>query len=354
MKKVLLVVPSLEQGGAQKFVMDLADGLDKTKYEVRVLSYYKRTNSVFDKFAEQKGINTVYLDKTPGLQFSFFKKVKALVKEYNPDIIHTNIDSILYLLRSYKRKQVKLHTVHSIAEKESSGLQRFVRFLAYKIFRVIPVGISDIVADSISKIHHIKRSNIPVVYNGVDCKRYDIPRISSDKIRLVTVGTIYSVKNFPFLVESFAELCKDFDNLDLTIVGDGAGREKLQAQIDSLGLSDKIHIAGCVYDVENYLARADVYVACSLFEGLPISMLEAMSAGLPIVSTNVGGVSEIVKDGVNGILVEPQNKEKYVQALKELVLNNSTRDVYSVKAKELSKKYDIKLMVDGYEHIYQK
>lgn len=354
MKKVLLVVPSLEQGGAQKFVMDLANELDKTKYEVRVLSYYKKTNSVFDEFAEKNGIHVIYLDKTLGFHLSFIKKVRNVVRQYKPDVIHTNIDSILYMLPSYKRKQIKLHTVHSIAEKESSGKKRKIRSIAYKLFGVVPVAISDTVAESISRVHNMKQEKIPIVYNGVDCKRYDIPKISSNKIRFVTVGTIYSVKNFPFLVDSFAELCKEFDNLDLTIVGDGVDRENLQIQIDSLGLSDKIHITGCVYDVENYLAKADVYVACSLFEGLPISMLEAMSAGLPVVSTDVGGVKDIIKDGVNGILVESGNKEKYVQALKELILNESIREIYSAKAKEISKNYDIRLMVEGYERIYQK
>ena len=107
-------------------------------------------------------------------------------------------------------------------------------------------------------------------------------------------------------------------------------------------------------DVENYLADSDIYVASSHFEGLPISMLEAMSAGLPIVSTDVGGVSDIVKDGINGVLIAPGNKEKYVKALKTLIIDVSMREAYSKKSKEFSKKYDIKLMVEGYERLYKK
>lgn len=353
MKRVLIVIPTLEQGGGQKFVMDLAKGLNKEKFQVRVLVYYKKSNSIFDKFAEDNGIDTVYLNKQIGFKLSFIREVKKEVKKFKPDIIHTHLDSMLYLLTSYKRKQVKLHTVHTLAEKEARGIQGVVRFIAYKIRGVIPVGISDTAAESIVNTHHIKRCKVPVVYNGVDCARYDIPRVSSDKMRLISVGTIYSVKNFTFLVDCFAEVCKELDNVHLTIVGDGVMRGQIEEQIKALGIEDKVRITGVVSDVENYLADADIYVASSIFEGLPISMLEAMSAGLPVISTRVGGVPDIIKDGINGILVEPQNKEAYVKALKTLIQNKEILNEYSANAKALSGKYDEKLTVEGYEKLYQ-
>lgn len=353
MRKVLIVIPSLVQGGGQKFVMDLANGIDKNQYQVKILVYYQKNNSVFDRFAEEHQLDTVYLDKKVGLDISFFKKVRAVVNEYRPDVIHTHLDSMLYLLPLYKRKQVKLHTVHTLAEKETVGLQGVVRFLAYKIRGVIPVGISDTVADSIALEHNIKRDKVPVVYNGVDCKRYDLPKIKSDKIRFVTVGNIYNVKNYSFLIDCFAEVAHEYENLTLTIVGDGVLRGEIEEQVKKLGIADKVRITGVVSDVENYLADADVYVASSIFEGLPISMLEAMSAGLPIISTNVGGVPDIIKNGENGILVAPGDKNGYVQALRELTINEEKRREYSERAKLLSVKYDEKITVEGYEKLYQ-
>ena len=124
MKRVLLVIPTLEQGGGQKFVMDLAVGLDKTKFQVKVLVYYKESGSVFDSFARDNGIDVVYLDKKIGFHPGFMRDVRRVVKEYNPDIIHTHLHSMLYLFTSYKKRQIKLHTVHTIANKEKKGLQR--------------------------------------------------------------------------------------------------------------------------------------------------------------------------------------------------------------------------------------
>ena len=352
MKKVLIVIPTLEQGGGQKFVMDLVKGIDKEKFQIKILVYYKNTNSVFDQYAHNNCFDVVYLDKNVGLDITMFKKVKKVVKEYNPDIIHTHLHSMLYLFTSYKKKQVKLHTVHTLAEKEAVGLQGVVRFIAYKLLGVTPVAICGTVADSISTRHHIDKSKIPVVYNGVDCNRYDIPRVSSDKIRLVTIGNIYDVKNYSFLVDCFSETCKKIDDVTLTIVGDGVLRTDLEQQISNLNLNDKVKITGIVPDVENYLSDADIYVASSIFEGLPLSMLEAMSAGLPIVSTNVGGVHDIVENEKNGILIDFGDKLGYVNAMNKLILDSNYRRCLSQKSKENSLKYDEKLCVKGYERLY--
>jgi len=353
MKKVLIVIPTLYQGGGQKFVIDLANGIDKKKFQVKILVYYAKSDSVFDQLVEDNQIDVVYLDKKVGLDASFFKKVRTIVREYQPDVIHTHLDSMLYLLPVYKRKQLKFHTVHTLAEKETVGLQKVVRFLAYKIFGVVPVGISDTVANSISIEHKIKRETIPVVYNGVDCKRYNIPKTISTSVRLVTVGNIYWVKNYSFLVDCFAEVTKEFENVTLTIVGDGVLRNEIEKQVQELDIANKVNITGVVSDVENYLANADIYVASSIFEGLPLSMLEAMASGLPIISTCVGGIPDIIKNGKNGTLVDVGDREGYVQALCELIRDEEKRSAYAERAKNLSVNYDERITVKGYEKLYQ-
>ena len=353
MKRVLFVIPSLEQGGGQKFVMDLAKGVDKREFQIKVLVYYKKTGSVFDKFAEENGIDTIYLDKKIGLDFSLFGKVRKVVKKFKPDVIHTHLNSMLYLFTSYNKHQIKLHTIHTLAEKEIGGLQSIVKFLAHNLFGVVPVAICETVAESINKTHGIAKNKIPVVYNGVECERYNLPKTAKSSINLISVGSVYSVKNFSFLVDCFSEICKERNDVRLTIVGDGVLRTDLETQISELNLADKVRITGVVSDVENYLADADIYVASSKFEGLPISMLEAMSAGLPVISTNVGGVHEIIEDGENGILVASGDKEQYIKALKQLIYNEDMRIAFAKRSKELSKKYDEKNTVVGYENLYR-
>lgn len=353
MKKVLLVIPTLRQGGGQKFVMDLAQGLDKTRFQVRILVFFPPSDSVFDRYAAEQGFDVVYLNKSKGFDRTIFRQVRRAVREFDPDVIHTNLNSMLYLLPCYRRKHIKLHTVHTLAEKEHYGLQKPVNFIAFHLLGVVPVGISDTVADTIAATHHLKRDRIPVVYNGVDCRRYDLPHVPSDTLNIVTVGTVYKVKNYPFLVDCFAQLHATHPETRLTIVGTGPQRGLLHQQIEALGLSDAVTITGTVGNVEDYLAAADIYAASSLFEGLPLSILEAMAAGLPVVSTNVGGVPDIVRHGENGILVPAGDKEAYVAALTRLAEQADTRTAYAARSRELSKNYDEELTVHGYESLYQ-
>ena len=136
MKKVLVVIPSLEQGGGQKFVIDLIDNLNKQEFYVRLLVYYRNSTSIFDKVVKTKEYDVVYLDKKRGLDWSLFGKVRRVISDYEPDIIHSNLHSMLYLFAAYKKRHKKFHTVHTLAEKETIGLQRVVRFIAYKLFKV--------------------------------------------------------------------------------------------------------------------------------------------------------------------------------------------------------------------------
>lgn len=355
MKKVLLVVPTLAQGGGEKFVVDLAKNIDRTKFEVKLLVYYKEKGTILEKDAEENNVDVVYLDKQVGLDFKFFKQVKKFIKEYRPDVIHSNLDTMLYLLPAYKRNQVKLHTVHTNAQKEGRGLQRVVRVLAYKLFGVVPVGISGLIAKSVRDEFGFSEEKVPVVYNGVVCSRYNLPKekVDEDIIEFISTGTLYPVKNFGFMIDCFAEICAEFANVRLTILGEGESRKDLETQIREKNLQDKVILAGLVREVEKYLARSDIYVASSRYEGLPLSVLEAMSAGLPVVCTNVGGVPEVVSDGENGILISNGDKESYVKALREMILNEEKRIAFGEKSRELSKKFDIKQMVEGYEKLYQ-
>ena len=173
MKKVLIIIPTLLQGGGQKFVLDLAQGLSKSKYEIKILVYYDLTAQCFEERIEELSMNRVdivKMDKRVGLDFSFFRKVKKIVSDYKPDVIHTHLDVLLYLLPVFRKSQVKLHTVHTVAQKESKGLQKLVRNIAFKLFKVQPVAISETVAASIKEYFNLK--NVPIVHNGVVCANY--------------------------------------------------------------------------------------------------------------------------------------------------------------------------------------
>lgn len=354
MKKVLLVIPTLFQGGGEKFVLDLAKGLNKEEYQVKILLYYDKVSSVFENDIielQAQGVEIIKLNKKVGLDLGMFKRVKRVVKAYKPDIIHAHLDVLLYLLPAFRRKQVKLHTVHNMAEKEASGGQRLIRKIAFKLFKVKPVAISDTVAESIKKIYKIK--NVPVAYNGVVCNKYSGAKILHEGVNIVSVGRLSEVKNYSYMIDCFYEISKNNDNVKLTILGDGPLKETLQLQVKELNIEDKVCFVGAVSNVKDYLLSADIFASSSHYEGLPLSILEAMAAGLPIVANDVGGIKDILKDGVNGYIVQHNAKEEYVEALRKLVSNDREREMFGEKAKTMAIDYDESKTVEKYERLYQ-
>ena len=131
-------------------------------------------------------------------------------------------------------------------------------------------------------------------------------------------------------------------------------RKDIEDQIEKLQIRDKVFLPGAVYDVENYLAKADIYASSSLFEGLPISILEAMASGLPVVANSDGGIPDIIKDNENGYLIALNDKQSYVNALESLIISEETRNRFSVNAIDFVKQYDEGVVVKHYQNLYQK
>lgn len=138
----------------------------------------------------------------------------------------------------------------------------------------------------------------------------------------------------------------------LKILGDGPLRSDLQNYINLKELNQWITLEGRVENVEDYLAGADLFALSSDYEGLPLSILEAMAAGLPIVTTNVGGVSDIVTD--NGKLVEKGNVDAFAAAIQQLVVNRELRDIYAENSAKNVLKYDSTIIASEYMELYKK
>lgn len=139
--------------------------------------------------------------------------------------------------------------------------------------------------------------------------------IDSDDPVVGTVCIIRPEKALEVLVEAAALLREDFPRLRVLIAGDGPDRARIEAVAERLGLSGRLHMAGVRTDVPDVLAAIDVAVICSDYEGSPRSVLEFMDAGKPIVATGVGGIPEVIEDGVHGVLVEPRDESALAAAL---------------------------------------
>jgi glycosyltransferase involved in cell wall biosynthesis len=160
-----------------------------------------------------------------------------------------------------------------------------------------------------------------IVHCGVDPDRYDAPRAGAAGKRILFVGRLAAVKGVLVLLEAFARVRAAHGDAHLTLVGDGAERPALEARVAELGLGDAVRFAGYLNqdEVAAELARADLFALPSFAEGVPVVLMEAMAARLPVLATRIAGIGELVEEGVSGRLVPPGDPDAFAAALDALL-----------------------------------
>ena len=357
MVKVLMIMHNLWGGGGiQKVNMDLAaeiKGVDLT-----ILSLHPKKDDFFDDLIKDKNIKVIYLDKHPGVDTSIIRKIKKIVKEIKPDVIHINQRMTSYALPSLKGIKRKYYVVHNLADMDAKGVARKINNFAFHHLGVVPVAISDICRKSISEVYNIPEKDIPCIYNGVDTERFTRKEEykAEDMCTFISACTFRPQKNLPLLLNAFAKAHKAYPNSRLMLVGDTLEGEEhiadaLKAQAKDLGIYDSIVFAGRQSDMPSWLEKGHVYVMSSDYEGLPITILEAMSMGLPIAATNAGGTSDVMDD--NGILVDIGDENGLAGAMIRLAKDKELRERYSKKSEGLAQKYSMKACAENYEKLYK-
>lgn len=354
---VFHIIPTLGVGGAEKLVTDICKNLDKKKFTVNVVTLYKIYDSIFIEELKRKNINIIELNKKVGFDLSIIFKLYKVFKEYKPDVINTHLYVVPYVILPalLRRIKVKVHTVHSIASKEiASKFKRKIMKVAYKYLKFVPIGISDYIKNTILEEYNLKANQVECIYNGIDTSKFVCNNscIHDNKIIFVNVARMNEAKNQILLLEAFKLVNEKYKNTELHIVGDGELRENIENKIEELNLKGKVILRGIKKDVACELNNSSVFVLSSNYEGLPLSVLEAMSSGLPIITTDAGGVIDIVENNINGIIVEKKNKKALADAMIKMCKDKNCLQEMGKNSYLLSKKYDIKEIVKQYENLY--
>lgn len=356
MKKVFLCIPTLASAGAERFVTELACTLNKEKYSINVVV----TNNLNKDSAFYQKLIKFHIKVTDVSSSNYIKEVVniiLLLKKEQPDVVHTNVGAALHMLLPLiisNSKAKHIFTVHSMGYRIFEGLKKIIIKFCFKTKRIIPVAICDSVKKSLIESYMIDSDLVELVYNGVNTDEF-LPacKKNHEYITFINVGTLYHIKNHQLLINAFAKIYKRIQNIRLIIVGDGELRYSLSEQIKRLNLDNVVELVGNQSDVRTYLQRADVYCCSSKVEGLPISVLEAMACGLPVITTRAGGVIDIVKNCVNGYVVDSE-ATSYSEKMYELATNFSTRKDMSKMSRKMAMEHDLKICAREYERIYEK
>lgn len=356
------MIPNLGVGGAERMVLNLAANLDRARYDVLVLSFYDAFGNTVEPELAASGIPVVHLGKRRGFDPRMFGRIPLAIARFEPDVVHTHRAVLQYAMPALAgrlRRRVA-HTVHSVAEMELPRLGRLAHWAAFRA-GVAPIAIGKFVAKSISRVYGIDpRAVIP---HGIPVSRYATPNVGRSEWRaahgiseaalvFACVARLTPPKNIASLLAAFASLAES--GAMLLVAGDGPLRSDLESEAERLAVAARVRFLGTRSDIPDLLAASDVFVLSSLWEGNPLSVMEAMAAGKPTIATAVGGVPEFVSDGETGLLVAPDDAAALARAMRLLARDLEMRERLGRNARRIAAEaYDVRPMVDAYDRLYQ-
>lgn len=354
--KILQVIPYFCFGGAEIMCENLTYALKDQGHEVTVVSLYNEHTPISERM-EAAGVKILYLDKKLGLDISMVKKLADIMKQERPDVVHTHLDVIKYAVLAAKLAGVKkcVHTLHTVAHKEAEGrLQKMINTMYYRLGWSVPVALSPEVQETIVSFYQLEKQAIPVIYNGVDLSKCIVKEDykAADPVKLLHVGRFDVPKNHAGLLRAFQKLIAVYPRCCLHLVGDGDLRREIEQLADSLGLTSQIVFHGMQSNVYPYLHDADLFVLSSIYEGNPMSIIEAMGTGLPIVATEVGGIPDMVEKEETALLV-PCEEDALCEACLTLIQDQALREKLGRNAKKDSQRFSAGYMAEQYCKVYK-
>ena len=279
-------------------------------------------------------------------------RLARAIRRINPDVLHIHLGyGLLFVVLGLIRKPT-VYTHHNVVFKFPTWL-----FRVFDLFVDRYVGICDICAHLLQRL--VTRP-IVVIRNGVPDK-FATPnanqRLDGGEIRLLAVGNLTLQKDYPTLIKAFSilvlKLAQSGRSASLQIAGEGTERELLEAMIAEHGLTQNVRLLGTRRDIVQLMAGADLQVMSSVHEGLPISLIEAARSGLPAVVTDVGGNREIIRDGVNGLLVPAQNPAAMADKIERMIDEPLFYAKASQAAVEIGDEYDLGLCCRKHLDLYR-
>lgn len=352
MKKVLQIIPDLNVAGAETMLENLSNSLDKNKYEVIIISFFDTHTIITDRL-ESKGFKVIYLNKKRGFDISLYKKLGKLFKKEKPDVIHTHRHTLLYTVLPAKihTKAKLIHTIHNIASKEVPKYSIWLQRIFFKYMKVVPIAISLKIQDTICEQYNLKREKVPVIFNAIDLEKCIKKEGYESNNVVLHIGRFSNQKNHSELIDIWNEVSKKYPKYILNLIGQGELENEVKQKVKELNLTDKVKFCGIKETCYEDLNKCDIFVLPSKYEGFPMSLIEAMGTGVPCVSYNVGGVSELLENEKEGYAVE--NKEEFIEKLETLLESTELREEIGKNALEKSKKYSAVSMAKEYQKIYE-
>ncbi|MEP7242297.1 MAG: glycosyltransferase family 4 protein [Gammaproteobacteria bacterium] len=344
LSRVVLVTGALDCGGAQRVLADLANHWASSGCRVTLATWSGTENRDF--YSLDPAIERVWLGAVSGArspvtklraQIARIRRLRALMRASRPDAVLSFID-VSNVLTLFAAAGLGLRVV--VSERTNPGLN-FTVPRPWRLLRKLVYGRASRVVAQTQDAAKWLRDHCGVDAAVIPNSLRELPLPSRPRENVVMgVGRLSAEKGFDSLLRAFARLASRFPAWKLQILGDGPDRARLAALRDELGLAGRAELAGEVTGVEEWLARAGLFVHASRREGFPNALLEAMGMGAAVVSTDCqSGPGELIADGVNGRLVPVDDIDELMRVMAELMAGGSLRERLGGEALKVRETY---------------
>ena len=371
MIKVLHVVDKLSVGdstihGVTRLFSWWIPRFDKSRYDVSVCSLRKRDRA--GEYLEKIGIKVFYLNKGKFDPFTLSSLIR-IVRNERVDILHLHgygAATFGRLCSIFKDIPCLVH--EHMYDVNIPSYQRVADFMLSR-FAAQAIAVSESVKDFIVRYRSVPSEKVKVIYNGVPLEAFDSSLSSIKSTREQTwkkklsiplshkligiVGRLHLIKGHHYFLDAAKEVLREFKDVTFLVVGDGELMNSLKEQSKHLGIDEHVIFTGYCEDVPSLLSEIDINVIASLSEGVPLTLFEAMAAGCAIVSTNVGGLGEVIEDNETGFLVPSKDPKALAEKILLLLKDPELHSVMARRAQQTSKQFDICYTVRQMEQCYE-
>ena len=372
LQRILFISTTTHVGGAEKILSAIAKHLHQNRVNVAVCSL--KSKGPYGDHLESLGIPVYSFDIESDSGFrgllTYLFSISSLVRQiryFRPQIVHAFLFRANLLARiaaSLCRVSINISSIRIIENDRPFYffLDRLTSFLVTQY-----LAVSERVKEVTCKRSHIDTERIRVIRNGIDLSLFDSSGqsenhsgsalqfgIGPQSIVCGTVARLHHQKGIRNLINAFVLLRTEFPNLKLLLVGDGPERSNLANQAAALGVSQSVIFAGQKDSPVHCLKLMNIFVLPSLYEGFPNALLEAMAAHVPVVASDVGGISELVRHEENGLLVPPGNPSILAEAIRTLLLNPEKARLMATSAYDrIRKEFSLEGMLKEYDDLYE-